>query len=470
MIHTLVSNFLKMSIRFFILFFLALYFSMTGLCAQENLMHKSWQLEGANQRIDSIRKGLTTLEFFYPDKQQKPSKAVASFELVNHDFNFGVSLTQMSPLSTNYQEIYKARVKELFNFVTLGFYWAGRDERKDLTGYKRQMRAKVNWAVDNNIKIKGHPLLWHESLPKWVIDYKDSAKLEKIIHKRIKDLILSYPEIEYWDVYNEAIAPFKNHVTPSGVTRWITYKGGIYPAMKSLYDFVNELNPNKIYTNNHYHPTDPEFLKLNRFFIEENVGYHAIGMQAHMQTHDGVFSEKELWNLVNTFTTLGKKIQFTEVTVTSSKLFHNWKDHQVFLAKRKEAQKRGKTLNLPSIAEKEVYQAAYLKDFYTLLFSHPNVSSITMWNLTDRNAWRGHAAGILDMELQPKKAFFTLKKLIKDTWTTRVDTTFDFDKGVTFSGFYGTYEGVVKVDGTSYPFRFEHKKEADKPIRITLSK
>ena len=67
-------------------------------------------------------------------------------------------------------------------------------------------------------------------------------------------------------------------------------------------------------------------------------------------------------------------------------------------------------------------------------------------------------------------SFFTLKKLIKDTWTTRVDTTFDFDKGVTFSGFYGTYEGVVKVDGTSYPFRFEHKKEADKPIRITLSK
>ena len=93
-----------------------------------------------------------------------------------------------------------------------------------------------------------------------------------------------------------------------------------------------------------------------------------------------------------------------------------------------------------------------------------------MWNLTDRNAWRGHAAGILDMELQPIKSFFTLKKLINDTWTTRVDTTFDFDKGVTFSGFYGTYEGVVKVDGTSYPFRFEHKKEADKPIRITLSK
>lgn len=457
-----------MLIRFLFLLSLLLCFNMTGLYAQDHLIHKPWKLEGANKRIDSIRKGSTTIQFIFPDKRQNPSKATASFELVNHDFNFGVSLTQMGPFSTQYQEMYKSRVKELFNFVTLGFYWVGRDEINDLTGYKRQMRAKVDWAVENNIKIKGHPLLWHESLPKWVIDHKEPAKLEKIIYKRIEDLIQGYPEIEYWDVYNEAIAPFKDHVTPSGVTRWITYKGGIYPAMKTLYDFVNEIDATKIYTNNHYHPTDPEFLKLNTFFIEQNVGYHAIGMQAHMQTHDNVFSEDELWNLVNTFTPLGKKIQFTEVTVTSSKLFNNWKDHQVFLEKRKKSQEKGKTLNLPSLAEKEIYQAAYLKDFYTLLFSHPNVSSITMWNLTDKNAWRGHAGGILDMELQPKKAFYTLKKLIKDTWTTRVDATFNFNEEMAFSGFYGTYEGHVNVNGVSYPFRFEHKKETDKPIHITL--
>jgi len=457
-----------MLIRFLFLLSLLLCFNMTGLYAQDHLIHKPWKLEGANKRIDSIRKGSTTIQFIFPDMRQNPSKATASFELVNHDFNFGVSLTQMGPFSTQYQEMYKSRVKELFNFVTLGFYWAGRDETNDLTGYKRQMRAKVDWAVENNIKIKGHPLLWHESLPKWVIDHKEPAKLEKIIYKRIEDLIQGYPEIEYWDVYNEAIAPFKDHVTPSGVTRWITYKGGIYPAMKTLYDFVNEIDATKIYTNNHYHPTDPEFLKLNTFFIEQNVGYHAIGMQAHMQTHDNVFSEDELWNLVNTFTPLGKKIQFTEVTVTSSKLFNNWKDHQVFLEKRKKSQEKGKTLNLPSLAEKEIYQAAYLKDFYTLLFSHPNVSSITMWNLTDKNAWRGHAGGILDMELQPKKAFYALKKLIKDTWTTRVDATFNFNEEMAFSGFYGTYEGHVNVNGVSYPFRFEHKKETDKPIHITL--
>jgi len=239
--------------------------------------------------------------------------------------------------------------------------------------------------------------------------------------------------------------------------------------MQDLYSFVNKVSPEKIYTNNHYHPTDPEFLKLNEFFIKQDVGYQAIGMQAHMQTHDNVFTEDELWDLVNSFTPLGKKIQFTEVTVTSSKLFSNWKDHQVFLEKRKEAKKNGNTLNLPSLSEKEIYQSEYLKDFYTLLFSHPIVSSITMWNLTDRNAWRGHAGGILDIELQPKKAYFTLKKLIKETWTTRVNTTFNIENELIFSGFYGTYEGEVIVNGTSYPFSFEHIKGNSSPIIVSLS-
>ena len=285
----------------------------------------------------------------------------------------------------------------------------------------------------------------------------------------MQDLLLDYPEIQYWDVYNEAIAPFKNHVTPSGVTRWITYKGGIYPAMLELYAFANKTAPNKIYTNNHYHPIDPEFLKLNEYFIDQNVGYQAIGMQAHMQTHANVFDEQELWDLVSTFTPLGKDIQFTEVTVTSSKLFNNWKDHGVFLEERKAARKKGEKMNLPSLQHKEVYQADYIKDFYTLLFSHPTVSSITMWNLTDRNAWRGHAAGILDNDLKPKKAFFTLKELIKDTWSTKLTTKFNANEGLAFFGFYGKYKGTVSVGDKVYSISFNHKKGSADTIEVRIS-
>ena len=455
-----------MKIRF-LATFLAFVFFGVSLNAQEYFVHTPWELDGAEERIEKIRKGTAQLVFIMDGMPSQDSASI-DIELVNHEFSFGVSMTQEGTFDNDDQNTYRNRVKELFNFVTLGFYWSARDEKKDLTRYKRKMRQKVQWAVANDIKIKGHPLLWHESLPKWVVDFQDPVALEKIIFKRMQDLLLDYPEIQYWDVYNEAVAPFKNHVTPSGVTRWITHKGGIYPAMLELYAFANKTAPNKIYTNNHYHPTDPEFLKLNEYFVEQNVGYQAIGMQAHMQTHDNVFEEQELWDLVSTFIPLGKDIQFTEVTVTSSKLFNNWKDHSAFLDERKAAQKKGIKMNLPSLDYKEIFQSAYIKDFYTLLFSHPSVSSITMWNLTDRNAWRGHAAGILDNDMQPKKAFFTLKKLIKDTWSTKLKTEFNANEGLVFSGFYGKYKGTVTVGDKVYKLSFNHTKENTEPIMLYL--
>ena len=435
--------------------------------SQQYDVHVPWKLKGANERIDTYRKGKAKLLFVLDD--QKSESANLNLELANHAFNFGVSMTQEGPFEgTAYQDMYRQRVSEVFNFVTLGFYWGARDEKRGLNDFNKRMDDKISWAVRNKMKIKGHPLLWHESLPKWVINNNDPEELEKIIYKRIKDLILSYPEIKYWDVYNEAVAPFKDHVTPSGVTRWIEYKGGIYPAMLALYDLVNQTDPAKIYTNNHYQPKDPEFFRLNEFFIEQEVGYQAIGMQAHMQTQDNVLEEQELIDLIDSFRSLGKDIQFTEITVTSSKLFKDWKDHQVFLNKRKEAQKKGRKLTLPSLEERENFQAEYIKDLYTLLFSQPSVSSVTMWNLTDRNAWRGHAGGILDQELQPKKAFYTLKTLIKETWTTKIGKDINLNEEFHFTGFYGQYQGTVKVGDQLYKFSFDHRKENEGVIKIIL--
>ena len=138
------------------------------------------------------------------------------------------------------------------------------------------------------------------------------------------------------------------------------------------------------------------------------------------------------------------------------------------LTKRKEARKKGKQLTLPSIEERENYQSAYIKDLYTLLFSLPSISSVTMWNLTDRNAWRGHAGGVLDQELQPKKAFYTLKNLIKQTWTTKIEKEIDLNKEFHFTGFYGMYEGTIKVGNNIYKFSFDHEKENNNVIKIIL--
>ena len=91
-----------------------------------------------------------------------------------------------------------------------------------------------------------------------------------------------------------------------------------------------------------------------------------------------------------------------------------------------------------------------------------------MWNLTDRNAWRGHAGGVLDQELLPQKAFYTLKNLIKQTWTTKKKEEIDLNKEFHFTGFYGMYEGTIKVGNNIYKFSFDHEKENDNVIKIIL--
>ena len=91
-----------------------------------------------------------------------------------------------------------------------------------------------------------------------------------------------------------------------------------------------------------------------------------------------------------------------------------------------------------------------------------------MWNLTDRNAWRGHAGGILDQELKPKKAFYSLKNLIKETWTTKIEKEIDLNKEFHFTGFYGKYEGTIKVGNKLYKFSFDHEKENGNVIKIVF--
>ena len=178
---------------------------------------------------------------------------------------------------------------------------------------------------------------------------KNLDKLDIIIKDHMKRLIETYPQINDWDVYNEPIGPFKPHIPPSAITEWIKMKGGIYPAMVEIYQFVDSVNPNKNYSNNHYHAKDPEFLKINNFFVEKNLNFSSIGMQAHMQTNDNVMSESQLWNQIKEYEGLGKKIQFTEITVTSSERFKNWKEHQAFLKERDEVMSKGGVMNLSLI-------------------------------------------------------------------------------------------------------------------------
>jgi endo-1,4-beta-xylanase len=91
-----------------------------------------------------------------------------------------------------------------------------------------------------------------------------------------------------------------------------------------------------------------------------------------------------------------------------------------------------------------------LEQLYRLFYGHPSVASINYWGMSDRNIWI-ESAGLIDKEYRPKPVFTVLKKLIKGEWLTPDFTARTDAAGcITFQGFYGEYEVVVKRPGQRF--------------------
>ena len=433
-------------------------------------LHSPWELTGAEARIDSIRKGEITLQYMLPDSSMLSDSVPVHVELDKHEFKFGVSMSQGWAIYDKPDfEKYRMYIGELFNYVNLGFYWSWIERNMGHVIINEHTLDNLAWAKARNMTVKGHPLLWHNTVPDWLKSITNTEDLDQIIRDHVQYLLMEVPEIDEWDVYNEAVAAFKSHTEESGVTRWVSYMGGVNPAVESLFSLVDSISSDKVYINNHYTHTDPAFKELNQHLITTGAGPDAIGIQTHMHKEPDILNETELWDILDEYSTFDKPVYLSEVTVLSSEPFSDWRELQEHEALIKEARMQG----LPSpfresTPELEQYQADYLSDFYTLAFSHPGVQSVIYWTGTDLDAWRGSAGGLLDMKHNPKPAYQTLKSLIKEKWNTNIREPSGSDGTFTFRGFYGDYKGTITVNETDYYYEFTHSSDSDSVITIKL--
>ncbi|MFC2089357.1 endo-1,4-beta-xylanase [Bacteroidota bacterium] len=437
--------------------------------SQVDSVHIPWNLEGANERIEAHRKGIVNLEFKLPDGTILSEQVPVKLELLKHKFIFGTSLSETWSYDhddSSYKK-YLKKVHGLFNYTTQTIFWQQAHGTEGSINVPQYVRDDIQWALDNNLSIKIMPLVWHEVLPEWLKESTDSAAIDASIRYHIQYLLEEFPEIKEWGVYNEAVAAFKNHTAESGITRWVEYKGGVTPAVEYLFNLVNEIAPDNKYINNHYTYKEQAFKELNQHLLNTDAGLGAVGIQTHMHDEPNMLSETEVWDFLEAYSVYGN-LQLTEVTVPSSVPFKDWTEIQKFEALISEAMWTGKPRPFrPSTPAWEIYQAAYLKDFYTLSFSHPAVEAIIYWTASDLNAWRGAAGGLLDMEHNPKPAFYTLKELIREEWHTKVDEQTQSDGSLSFNGFYGEYSGFVTINNINYLINFSHMNE-DSTIVITI--
>ena len=127
-------------------------------------------------------------------------------------FKIGVALNVRNATTPEQMEL----VKKEFNSVT-----AENDMKPEPTEPKEgefnwENADKIaNFCRANGIKMRGHCLMWHSQIGKWMTDSPTKEVFYQRMKNHIKAVVSRYKDVVYcWDVVNEAMTDDKNAVDP----------------------------------------------------------------------------------------------------------------------------------------------------------------------------------------------------------------------------------------------------------------
>ena len=271
----------------------------------------------------------------------------------------------------------------------------------------------VDFARQNGQLVRGHVLVWHSQLPKWLTDGVadgsiDKTELRALLKKHITDTVKHFKgKIWQWDVVNEAASDPWN--TPSEIHYkefWANNLGPSYIA--DSFRWARAADPNALLFYNDYNieafgdggPTDKtqfvyDFVKDLR---AKGVPIDGVGSQGHLGTQYGNYDAIQVSEALRKFTDLGLATAFTEVDVRSETT---------------EAVKAGNSNEInPRLQASANNYSALLQG----CLSNEHCLSFTVWGFTDKHSWipgwsqdKEGLANIYDESYQPKRAYRTLQ-------------------------------------------------------------
>lgn len=314
------------------------------------------------------------------------------------DFLFGSRFVDYSADSEEYIP-YNRQFRELFNFATIPFYWRSFETEKGIKEYAR-VDKMVNWLADNNIVVKGHPLVYFHAagIPEWLKDQPFSAIKEQIAEHIFEVTHYYQDKIPYYDIINEANKiPWANELNYSTeqfleLTRIAadsSVKG--YPEVQRIINHCCAWGENVAYGKP---PQDSPYKYLQKCIAAE-IPFEIVGLQVYYPNQD-MF---EINRLLERYRNLGKPIHITELSVSSATTIDETSQLQ-------------EPKGLWHKPWSEAIQADWLEQFYTLCYSKPYIKAISCWDFTDQGNFWPHG-GLLNRKMQAKQSFYRLSRLIR---------------------------------------------------------
>jgi hypothetical protein len=128
-------------------------------------------------------------------------------------------------------------------------------------------------------------------------------------------------------------------------------------------------------------------------------------------------------------------------------------------------------LNAPELSEeaKREKQLQYVKDYLTIAFSHPAISSFFFWGFFNRAIDRAEGPS---PALEAKPLYHEIYDLLHKEWKTHVKKTTDSDGFISFKGFYGDYALRYATKGKEQSqsgIAFNVNRQASMPLTLHMS-
>ncbi len=248
------------------------------------------------------------------------------------------------------------------------------------------------FAKENGIAIRGHNLVWHQSIPTEHLKTFAPEALWERIKEHITIVSQRYSDVSCWDVINEAVDD-KNGLYLRD-TVWYEKFGENY--IEKIYSLARELIPNVPLVYNDYNEYVPEKReKIVRLAGELKAKglIDAIGMQGHITIPD-YFSIDELKRSIESFGKLGVRLQVTEMDISLPAINDS------------------RTIDEVTPREIEAHAKLYGDVFAVYREYSELIDSVTLWGVSDDQTWLNYAFGgkkrnglLFDRNYRPNEAF-----------------------------------------------------------------
>lgn len=255
----------------------------------------------------------------------------------------------------------------------------------------------IAFAEANGMKVRGHCLIWHKQIPRWMNnDQIPREELFAIMKEYITTVVTHFKgRISAWDVVNEAIDEKEPDLYRKTV--WEKVLGPAF--IDSAFVWAHKADPSALLFYNDFDSEDmgkksDAIFNLVKGMKERNIPIHGVGLQCHFQL--GKINIAEIKRNMDRIAGLGLQTQFTELDISIPADQFKKENYE------KQAREYGQVMSL------------FLND--------KNCTAFILWGLTDKFSWipkfsenkRGDAL-IFSADYGKKPAYFSIFNLLKKT-------------------------------------------------------